>query len=196
MRGETLTNSSRIPLLTREHLTQSVGARLYQNSVPGGVTLEATSKCLPRTDTKFLLPDTLSWTLCIAVPFPVVTSRGRHLSRVHVHSPLGRVPCLPVRSDSLPVSASCLLAPLRWDPGSVFLCLVDFREGLWLRAELGSTPPLPPRLGNRCPGILGTGLTACSASQSIPRRTSPWRDPGGSCLQQGQKGLKGPSVMR
>ena len=67
---------------------------------------------------KFLLPDTLSWTLCIAVPFPVVTSRGRHLSRVHVHSPLGRVPCVPARSDSLPVSASCLPVPLRWDPGS------------------------------------------------------------------------------
>lgn len=139
---------------------------------------------------RFLLPDTLSWAPCIAVPFPVVTSRGRHLSRVHVHGPLGRVACLPARSDSLPVSASRLPAPLRWDPGCCFLCLVDCREGPWLRAELGSTPPLPPRLGNRCPGILGTGLTACSPSQFIPCRTSPGRDPGGSCLQQGQKGLK------
>lgn len=57
---------------------------------------------------QFLLPDTLSWAPCIAVPFPVVTSRGRHLSRVHVHGPLGRVACLPAGSDSLPVSASRL----------------------------------------------------------------------------------------
>ena len=77
----------------------------------------------------------------------LVHTGGRSPAHCHTHA--------------LPVSASCLLAPLRWDPGSFFLCLVDCREGLWLRAELGSTPPLPPRLGNRCPGILGTGLTAC-----------------------------------
>lgn len=51
-----LTNSSRCRCLL-EHLTQSVGVRLYQNSVPGGVILEATSKCLPRTDA-VLLPVT------------------------------------------------------------------------------------------------------------------------------------------
>lgn len=39
-----------MPLFIQEHLTRSVGARLYQYSVAGGVMLEATSKCLPETD--------------------------------------------------------------------------------------------------------------------------------------------------